>query len=352
MNYTEIDIYRRDMETVLKEQFPWSRLEGKNILVTGATGLIGTFLVDVLMNNPFKKYGLWICGRNKESAFERFGQYMDDPTFHFFNQDLTQPIDSDTNFNYIIHAAGYSFPAAFSTDPVETLRGTFLGTDNLLRYGIEHKMERMLFVSSGEVYGEGDVNTWNEHDSGYVDPTNPRSCYPTAKRAAENLCACYHSQYGADVVTVRPSHIYGPTFTTSDNRAYAQFIRNAVKGEDIVLKSDGSQQRGYCYVADCISAILFVLFFGESCHAYNVADENSFVSIRQLAETIAKYANTKVLFNVPDDIEKKGYSTLKKTHLDNSNLKDLGWKANTDLQCGILKTIEILKYNTTSYQSE
>lgn len=343
MSYIDIEIYRKDVESVLKEQFPWSHLQNKNILITGATGLIGTFLVDVLMSNPTKTYNVWICGRNSNAAKKRFGHYVNDVSFHFFEQDLTQELRCDTSFDYIIHIAGNSFPASFAADPVGTLRGTVMGTDNLLRYGMNHNLERMLYVSSGEVYGDGDNNFWNEHDSGYVDITTPRACYPTAKRAAENLCACYHSQYGIDVVTVRPSHIYGATFTESDNRAYAQFIRNAVSGQNIILKSDGGQQRGYCYVADCVSAMLYVLFYGESGQAYNVADESSFISIKELAGLAANEGGTKVIFDIPGQEEKRGYSTLKSTKLDNSKLKTLGWTAKTHIKEGMAKTIKTVK---------
>lgn len=343
MNITDIESYKQDISSVLSNNFPWQLLDGKNILVTGATGLLCSFLVDVLMAKEDKKYQIWICGRNVENAKKRFFRFWEQPAFHFLNQDLTEEIASDAHFNYIIHGAGLSFPAAFSSNPVSTIRTTVLGTDNLLKYGLTHELERMVYVSSGEVYGDGEQKAWKEHDSGYVDSLTPRSCYPTSKRTAENLCCCYFSQYGTDVVIVRPSHIYGPTFTPSDNRAYAQFIRNAAQGQDIVLKSDGSQKRGYCYVADCVSAILFALFYGKSGQAYNISDEKNYISVRELAEITAKAGNVKVIFHEPESIEKKGYSSLMSTCLDNSNMKALGWNAKVPLIDGIAKTLEIFK---------
>lgn len=343
MMFTNIDIYMEDIDKVLKADFPWSRMNDKNILITGATGLIGSFLTDVLMANPARKYHVWICSRNKENAKKRFATWWDNPCFHFFEQDLNNSINNDTDFHYIFHTAGNSYPAAFANDPIGTLRGTIMGTDNLLRYSLSHKLERMVYVSSGEVYGDGDVQSWSESDSGYVDPTSPRSCYPTAKRAAENLCSCYCSQFGLDICTVRPSHTYGATFTNSDNRAYAQFIRNAVKGEDIVLKSDGLQVRGYCYVSDCISAMLYTMFYGTKGEAYNISNENSLISIKELANLTAAACNTKVIFQIPDDQERKGYSIFKHTELDNTKIKALGWKPQTSIQSGIARSVEILR---------
>jgi len=305
--------------------------------------MIGSFLVDVLMQNPSKSYDVYICGRNEMQALKRFESYCNDSSFHFFRQDLTENLQTDTHFHTIIHGAGLSYPAAFASDPVGTLTGTIIGTRNLLSHAVQHATERFLYISSGEVYGDGQGNTWKEHDSGYVDVLSARACYPTAKRAAENLCIAYSSQYGLNVSIARPSHIYGPTFTACDNRAYAQFFRNALLRQNIILKSDGTQRRSYCHVADCVSGLLHILFYGSCCQAYNIANNNSFITIRELAEKIATASGLEVSVQKAAEAEKRGYSTLSVTHLDTTLIESLNWNTQIDIDQGIASTLEILE---------
>lgn len=341
-SFLEKEAYKEDIRQILSCDFPWDRLDGKNILVTGATGMICSVLTDALMLNPARKYDVFICGRNEDAARERFKTYWNDKSFHFFRQDLSKGFECPVPVHYVIHGAGYSFPAAFAKDPFGTLTGNVTGTANLLEnLAKSSALERMLYISSGEVYGKAQDMPWTEHDSGYVDPLDPRSCYPTAKRAAENLCSAAAAQFGMSISIARLSHVYGATFTDSDNRAYVQFIRKAVAGEDIVLKSDGSQTRSYCYVADCASALLHILFYGEKDMAYNVADNDSFVSVRQMAQTIADCAGVSLRFEIPDSAESKGYSTVKAIGLDDSRIRSLGWKPENSLEKGIGKILSI-----------
>ena len=269
----EVSAYAADVAAAASAALPWGRLSGSNILVTGATGLIGGCLVDVLMARPGRDYRVFAAGRNAARAQRRFARYAADGGFSFVHYDVSDKPAFATDFHYIIHAAGGASPAAFAASPVEVMRANFNGTDNLLSYGMAHGLRRFLYVSSGEVYGQGDGSKpFSEGDSGYVDCATARACYPSAKRAAETLCASYAAEHGADVVIARPCHTYGPHFTEADNRVYAQFIRNVLRGEDSVMKSDGSQVRSWCYVADCACALLHILLKGGSGMAYNVAD--------------------------------------------------------------------------------
>lgn len=336
----EMRSYEEDILAIFQNELPWEQLSGCNILITGATGLIGGCLVETLMMNPKRDYQVYASGRNEERARKRFHSFSKDVGFHFIKYDVLEPLKCNVQFDYIIHAASNGSPNFFAQKPVEVMKSNLYGVTNLMDYGLTHGMKRMLYVSSGEVYGEGDGRVFTEDYSGYVDCTKPRSCYPSSKRAAETLCVCYADEYGADVVIARPCHTYGPHFTGQDNRVYAQFIRNVLNGEDIVMKSSGEQFRSWCYVVDCVSALLYILLKGENGQAYNIADANSNISIRELAEIIAKAAHKRVVVSIPSSLEKAGYNIVKKSVFSTQKLESLGWKHEGNILGKLGRTIE------------
>ena len=335
--------YKEDIQSVYKQVLPWEKMSGANILVTGATGLIGGCLVETLMMNPKRDYQVYASGRNEERARARFGGFADDAAFHFVKYDVMQPLESDVRFDYIIHAASNANPKFYATQPVEVMKANFDGVSNLMEYGMNHGMKRFLYVSSGEVYGEGDGRIFTEDYSGYVNSATPRACYPSSKRAAETLCVAYAAEYGVDVVIARPSHTYGPHFTVQDNRVYAQFIRNVLHGEDIVMKSTGEQFRSWCYVVDCVSAMLHILMKGECGEAYNIADSESNISIRELAETIASIGGRMVIFDQPDNDEKRGFNPVTKSVFSTEKMEFLGWRAQNHISTGLSHSIREIK---------
>lgn len=335
--------YKHDLQTALSTVPGIGRLGGRGVMITGATGLIGSFLVDMLLEYnrtaafPVEIYAL---GRSRERLEKRFDGAITE-RLHLVEHDVNLPPAFDFPVDYLIHAASNAYPAVFESDPVGTVRSNVLGTSLLLDYAKAHGAERFLFVSSGEVYGQGDpsIEAFPEDYSGYVDPTQPRSCYPAAKRAAETLCVSYTKQYGLETVIVRPCHTYGPNATSADNRANAQFVSKALAGEDIVMNSRGTQMRSYCYVADCASALLTVLLEGKSGEAYNIANPDARTTVAGFAETVAKFTGKKVVF------AKKEESTTPITYavLESKKLSSLGWTGNYTLDRGIQSTIRTLQ---------
>ena len=331
--------YIDELRQIFKNDLSWDSLSGKNILVTGSTGLIGGCLVDALMQNPNKDYSVYAGGRNEKLARRRFKCYFNDPKFHFFVYDVLNPLECNQTFDYIIHAASYADPKSFVERPVEIIQSNIDGVIHLMEYGLDHDMKRFLYVSSGEIYGEGNGGVISEEYSGYVDCLKSRSCYPSSKRAAETLCISYIEEYGADAVIARPCHVYGPHFTDRDNRVYAQFIRDVLCDNDIVMKSTGMQLRSWCYVVDCVSALLYILLKGEKGHAYNVADKNSCVTIRELAEMIARIGGRRVKMAVPADSESKGYNVVTNSVFSTTKLESLGWSVCGSMEEKLRKTI-------------
>jgi len=259
--------------------------------------------------------------------------------------DVNEPIGDDFHADFIIHAASNSQNKLFASDPVNTIMANILGSHNLLEFAVKTKAERFVFVSSGDLYGKplNEDDVFDENYCGYINCNTLRAGYPEAKRAGEALCQAYISKYNLDVVIARPCRIYGPTMRLDDSKAMSEFIMNGVRGEDIVLKSQGLPRFSYCYGADCVSGILYCLLKGACGEAYNVSDSSDILSLREIAEYVSSLAGKKVIFQLPSELQAKGFLKVLKVVLANDKLRALGWSPKDDTRSGVKKTVEILK---------
>ena len=356
MSLIDNSIYKEDVVKVATDpNLDFSKLKNKKLLITGASGLICSFLIDVLMyrNETFNdNIKIYMLCRNENKLKDRFNYYELEElnTNNYSNliyiiQDVCNSFSFDVDFDYLIHGASNTHPKLYSTDPVGTINTNILGLNNILTYCINHKPKRIFMMSSVEIYGEnkGDTEYFDEKYLGYIDCNTARAGYPESKRLGEAMCQAYISQYNLDIVIGRLSRVYGPTLLKDDSKALSQFIRNAINNEDIVLKSEGKQYFSYIYMVDAVSAILKLLFDGKCGDAYNIADDASNITLKDLASILAGYNNKEVVFEIPDAIESKGYSTATKAILDSSKINSLGWKASNTIKEGLIKTLEILK---------
>ena len=346
--YITSDLYIEDVKRVANLPLPWDSLRGKTILLTGASGLIGTFLVDVMMEkNVVDSLNAKILavGRSAEKAKERFHDYWANDNFSFLSADLNKPLSIDVHADYVIHAASNTHPRLYADDPVGSLMTNILGTYYLLEYARCTKVERFVFISSVEIYGQAlnPDDTFDEKYCGYLDCNQFRAAYPEGKRAGEALCNAYIEKYGMDIVIPRLSRVYGPTMRLDDSKAMSQFIMNGVRGEDIVLKSKGEQRYSYCYVADAVSGILYTMLLGKRGEAYNIADMDGAITLREITENIAGSVGRKVVFDLPDEQEVNGFSKVSVGVMDSKKLQDLGWQTFDDVRTGTRKTIKIMQ---------
>lgn len=308
-----------------------------SILVTGASGLIGSCLVEILLDAGFNVFALDL---QEEKLVERFGPETNN--LHYIAQNICKPLADKDSFDYIIHAASFADPRSYALYPAETILVNVVGANNVLEYAKKHEKTRVLMTSTFEVYGKLDQDVYSEEDYGLVDFNSLRSCYPESKRTTEVLVRSYFDEYKVDGLIVRFSSIYGPTMLKNDSKAHAQFLFKGINKEDIVLKSKGEQIRTYTYVMDAVDALLYVLFNGASGESYNIANGESIISIADLARKIADLCGTKVVYDLPDEIEKKGFSVPRNCILKTDKLAALGWKPKYDIDDGLMETLKIM----------
>lgn len=349
--------YQEELMDMCNLDIPYEKLSNQRILITGANGMICSYIVDAFMKmNVIRNLNIHVTAliRSKDNAKKRFADYLDQDNFTLLVGDVChKDLFLHESWDYIIHGAGNAHPKAFATQPVETMKANILGTLNLLDYAVsqevKNSVKKIVFLSTGEIYGHAPVEKqsgWTEDTLGNVDSMNVRSCYPESKRAAETLCQSYYQEYGIQTVIARLSYIYGPTITADNTRADAQFLRNALEGNDIIMKSMGTQLRSYCYLQDAAAAILQVMLSGQAGAAYNIANSDSNVTIREYAECLARVFEVGIHMDLPDEIEKSGYSTMQCEILDAAKIRELGWKPRHNLSSGMRNMKNILQEDT------
>ncbi len=358
------DLYIGDLKVAADHIVGLSNARKCTVLVTGATGMVGAYLVDTLLEAD-KEYGLDItvvaCGRSINRLEKRFEHRTGDvrKLLKFMEYDMLEELPDSFDeicADYVIHDAGNAFPSAFVDHPEETVKGNIEGTARLLEYSKRQGVKRFVYISSGEVYSVSDdvradfakslakssdaeVYSGKILEKVYEDGT--RTCYPYSKVAAEELCLSEGKSVGA--VEARLCHTFGPGASNADDRAHAQFARFAAAGENIVLNSAGTQLRSYNYIADAASGILSVMISGEDGESYDICSPDNVITIRGLADLMAEAAGVSVIVRDPEANEKRLSSPISRQVLNADKLCGLGWKKAFDLENGTRHYLGFLK---------
>lgn len=338
-------------EDIDRIDIDWNRLSGKKVLVTGGTGLIGYSFAAYLLHRN-EKFGadisVNVMARNEECIKEKFRDFLALPNFTYMCQDVRNRISDEYRADYIIHAASKAEPAYFVKNPLEILDVSYTGTKNVLEYAKNVQADKVIYISSGEVYGisEDENETgMKEDDFLHINALKSRNCYAVGKAMAENLCVCYGEKCNVNVSVARLCHVYGADTLSDESRVIFQFINNVINGEDVVLKSAGLQRRSYCHINDVIKGILYILLYGQGMEAYNVANRKSVTSIRELAELIAGIKGRRVVYGEQNTQEKRGNSNIEFAVLNPEKLERLGYEPTIGLEMGLREVICRKEYN-------
>lgn len=337
---TQDDTLQQDLERIAaSEMIDWEELKGKSVLVTGATGLIGSQMVQALTLAGMQRgLNLTVIAavRNGKKAERMLASCMP-YGLKIAVVDLMKPITLDVPVDYILHGASVTTSKDFVDRPVETILTALKGTEHILELAREKQVKGMVYLSSMEAYGVVDPEHYivREKDYGYIDPLQVRSSYSESKRMAEGLCGAYTHEYQIPVKTVRLAQTFGAGAPENENRVFVQFARSVMTGTDIVLHTDGSKAHCYCYTSDAVLGLLTVLLRGTPGEAYNVSNEATFSTIREMAEMlIRKYpeSGSKLVFDIPEDANKFGYAPTSRMLVNAEKVTALGWKPEISLE--------------------
>ena len=338
-------IIEEDIRKIINYQLPWEQFYHKSVLVTGATGMLGYYLVETLMflNTNFNaNIIVYAISRDGDRSRMKYQHHYDDPRLIHVIADLSDPIDFYEKINIVIHTASLASPKYYKTNPVYTIKPNVIGTSNLLDLCVQSKAEQFLMFSSSEIYGEvSSSNYLTEDNYGIVNPLELRACYAESKRMAEAMCIAWAQQYGLNVKIVRPFHTYGPGLRLDDGRVFADFVSNIVNNENIVLHSDGMTSRPFCYITDSTRAFFTILLKGKSGNAYNVANPEQNIKIIDLANLlIDMFPEKNLKVKLYSDVE-NGYIPSKITEQLPSieKIKQLGWHPEVDAKQGFHRMV-------------
>ena len=350
-------IIQEDLEKIINfKAVDWKSFQGKTVLISGANGMLPSYMVETLLYlNEKYDYHVKVVAlvRNIEKAHKCFFEHIKDEALEFLVQDVAEPIRYDGDIHFIVHAASQAAPSYYGVDPVGTFKANTLGTINMLELAKEKQVEGFLYYSTGAVYGNlpGEKIILNENNPGAVNTLDVRNCYGESKRAGENACVCYHYQYGVPAKIVRIFHTFGPKVNLNDGRVFSDFCKNILNNENIILKSDGSAKRSFCYVADAVQAYFLILLSGEPATAYNVGgDEYHEITIRDLSQMLVALfpeKKLKVVFYINEnDLTYTKMRTPQKQILpDLSKINSLGWYLSTTVRDSFKRTIDSLSNN-------
>lgn len=339
-------ILKDDLKRIIDLDIQWDKLKDSTVMITGASGMVGTYITRTLLElNELRNMNIHVVGvvRNPKKIHVDIAQ---NEAFSVYVHDVSKEFEYDGKIDYLIHAASPASPSIMKNDPVGTVAANTLGAFYSLKLANEKKSKGYMFISSREIYGQPypKQSVFSEDTYGFVNPLDPRSCYPEGKKAAETMCMSYKQQFGLNVKIARLAHTYGPGMSIYDGRVQADFLKNVLFNEDIVLKSEGLSVRTYTYIADAVAGMFFILLNSDDV-VYNIGDENGKVSIRELAQLLVDInpeKNLKLVFDIPKD-SNTGCAPFTDGILSSAKLRLLGWNPANTIEDGFKRTLQYLE---------